>query len=109
MIKITQKAIEKIKEISEAEGIGHNTVRLGVKGAGCAGWSYDMNYDDNINELDEIYDQDDVKIIIDQLSFQYLENVEIDYLDSPISAGFKFNNPAVKSSCGCGSSFSFGD
>ena len=107
MISLTKRAVDKVKEISEAEGIGHYNIRLKIIGGGCAGFSQDMHYEDSITELDEVYEQDGIKIIIDPLSFQYLEDTEIDFVDHPISAGFKFLNPNVKGSCGCGNSISF--
>jgi iron-sulfur cluster insertion protein len=106
MIKLTEKAVTKVKEIAEAEGIASLTIRVSVKGGGCAGFTYDMEFNDQVGELDESIDQDGVKIVTDPLSIQYLEDVEIDYLDSPFGGGFKFNNPTVKATCGCGSSFS---
>ena|SRR5271154_3051795 len=105
MITITAKAIEQIKEISEAEGIGHTTIRVGVKGGGCAGFMTDMNFDDQMNETDEVIEQDGVKVVVDMMSFQYLDGTEIDYVQSLMGAGFKFNNPNVQHSCGCGKSW----
>jgi iron-sulfur cluster insertion protein len=111
MIQVTEKAALKIKEISDAEGIGHYTIRVRVVGGGCAGFTHDMYYEDKIGELDEIVEVTDyygtIKVVVDPLSFQYLEDVTIDYLDSQFGAGFKFINPAVTGSCGCGSSVSF--
>lgn len=111
MIQITEKAAKKIVEISESEGIGHNTVRVKIVGGGCAGFTHDLYFDDQVSEIDEIAEFTDyygtVKLAIDPLSFQYLEDVTIDYVESPIGAGFKFHNPNVKSTCGCGSSVSF--
>ena len=106
MIALTEKAVTKVKEIAEAEGIAALTIRVSVKGGGCAGFTYDMEFNDQVGELDETVMQDGVLIVTDPLSIQYLDNVEIDYLDSPFGGGFKFNNPTVKSTCGCGSSFS---
>lgn len=106
MIRLTTRAVDKVKEISDAEGIGHNTIRVSVKGGGCAGFTYDMEFSDQVSELDEIVEQDGVKLTIDPLSFQYVDEVEIDFLDGPMGGGFKFNNPNVKATCGCGSSFS---
>ena len=106
MIHITEKAAKKIEEISNEEGIGHYSVRVRVVGGGCAGFTNDMYFDDQVGEMDETFELDGVKVIVDPLSFQYLDEVVIDYVDGPISAGFKFNNPNVTGSCGCGSSFS---
>lgn len=106
-INLTEKSVEKIKELSEADGIGHFTIRVKVIGGGCAGFSHDMMFDDKSNDLDEIVEQDGVKLIIDPLSAQYLEGTTIDYLENIIGSGFKFLNPNAKGSCGCGSSITF--
>ena len=107
MINITEKAIEKLKELSESEGIGHNTVRLKVIGGGCNGFAYDLLFDDIINDNDEFAEADGIKIVVDELSLAYLEEITVDYIDGVMSSGFKFLSPAVKSTCGCGSSVSF--
>lgn len=105
MIHLTETAVEKLKEIADAEG-EQCSIRVKVMGGGCAGFSYDLMFDSIVGELDEEMNQDNVKIIVDPISLQYLDEVEIDYVDSPIGAGFKFNNPNASGSCGCGSSFS---
>lgn len=107
MITVTPKAIEKIKEISEAEGIGHNCIRIKVLGGGCAGMTNDITFDDLISDVDEVFETDGVKLIVDPLSFQYLDSTEIDFMEHSYSSGFKFNNPNVKNSCGCGKSQSY--
>jgi iron-sulfur cluster insertion protein len=111
MIHITEAAAKKVVEISEAEGIGHNNVRVRVIGGGCAGFTHDMYYEENITDMDEVIEFNDfygfIKVVIDPISFQYLDEVTIDYLDGPMGGGFKFLNPNVKGSCGCGSSVSF--
>jgi len=106
MIHLTEKAAKKIEEISNSEGIGHNIIRVKVVGGGCAGFSYDLFFDDQSSPLDEVSELDGVKIIADPLSFQYLDEMVVDYVEGPINSGFKFSNPNVKSTCGCGSSFS---
>lgn len=106
MIHVTEKAAQKIKEIAEAEGLSHCQVRVKVIGGGCAGFSYDMCYDELIDEMDEVVEMDGIKVLVDPLSFQYLDEVLIDYQEGPITAGFKFINPNASGSCGCGSSFS---
>jgi iron-sulfur cluster insertion protein len=111
MIYLTEKAALKIIEISEAEGIGHNTVRAKVVGGGCAGFSHDLTFDDSISDMDEVTEFQDyygtVKVVTDPISYQYLDETTIDYLESPLGGGFKFNNPNVTGSCGCGSSVKF--
>jgi iron-sulfur cluster insertion protein len=106
MIYMTDKAAEKIKEISEAEDIGHCNIRIKVIGGGCAGFSYDLFYEEKISDMDETQEIKGVMVVVDPLSLQYIDEVEIDYVTNHLGAGFKFINPNVKSTCGCGSSFS---
>lgn len=106
-MKITEKANAKIKEIAIAEGITHNSVRVRVIGGGCAGYSFDMYYDDQPSEMDEVEEIDGIKVVIDPLSFQYMEDIIMDYVSSPLGEGFKFMGGSIKSTCGCGSSVSF--
>lgn len=106
MINVTERAAEKIKEIAEADDLGHNSIRIRVIGGGCAGFSYDLYYDNNVSELDEIFNAHGVSIIVDPLSFQYIDGITIDYIVKPFAEGFHFENPNIKSTCGCGNSFS---
>ena len=106
MISLTDKAVSKIKELADIEGLDLS-VRVRILASGCAGFSNDMNFDSSIGDMDEVIEQDGIKIICDPISFMYLENCTIDYLDGVISSGFKFINPAAKTSCGCGKSMSF--
>lgn len=106
MIQLTEKAITKIKEFAEAEGLSLS-IRVKVIGGGCAGFVNDMEFDDNVGEFDEVIKQGEIKIVVDPLSLQYLEGSTIDFIDSQFGSGFKFLNPNVKSSCGCGHSSSF--
>ena len=107
MITITDTAVAKLKEISESDGVGHYSVRVKVLGGGCAGMTNDINFDDQPSDLDEIIEKDGIKILVDPLSVQYLDGTTIDYIEGLISSGFKFLNPNVKSSCGCGQSQSY--
>ena len=106
MITITEKAAAKVKEIATAESLEGQGLRLRVIGGGCAGFTYDLYFEDNVGDMDETYESQGIKLYVDPLSHQYLEQTEIDYVESAHGAGFKFNNPNVKGSCGCGSSFS---
>ncbi len=106
MVMITPGAAVKINEIREAEGIEANmALRLRVVGGGCAGFSYDLYFDEG-TEVDRALEIAGVKVVVDEMSLMYLVGVEIDYVEGLQGAGFKFNNPNVKSTCGCGSSFS---
>lgn len=105
-MKVTDTAAEKIKAIVSAEGLEGQSLRLKVQGGGCAGFSYDLYFETQIGELDEVFEDNGIKLVTDPVSYQYLEGVEIDYVETPIQSGFRFNNPNSKGSCGCGSSFS---
>jgi iron-sulfur cluster insertion protein len=104
---ITEKAVKQVKEIADAEGIGYYIVRAKVLGGGCHGMTHDLTFDDQISDTDEVIELDGVKVIIDMMSFQYLENACIDYVESAFGGGFKFSSPDIKSSCGCGSSVTY--
>lgn len=105
-ITITERAAAKVKEIAEAESLQGQGLRLRVIGGGCSGFTYDLYFEDKPTELDERFVCNEVQLYVDPLSFQYLENTEIDYVEEAHASGFKFNNPNVKGTCGCGSSFS---
>jgi iron-sulfur cluster assembly accessory protein len=106
MITLTKNAIDKLLEISEDEDLG-TTVRVCLKGGGCSGYLTDLYFENNIRDTDEQFDFDGIKIIIDPISLQYLAGTEIDYINNLMQSGFKFNNPNISSSCGCGKSVSF--
>ena len=106
LVLLSDKAAEKITEIRGEENIEDTyALRLKVQGGGCSGFSYDL-YFDQPQETDRSFDVKGVKLICDEMSLMYLVGTEIDYVEGLQGAGFKFNNPNVKSTCGCGSSFS---
>jgi iron-sulfur cluster assembly accessory protein len=106
MVQITAIAAAKVNEIRDAEGIESTmALRLRVVGGGCAGFSYDLYFDEPA-EVDRQLEINGVKVVVDEMSLMYLVGTEIDYIEGLQGAGFKFNNPNVKSTCGCGSSFS---
>src|SRR5262249_7667635 len=106
MLGLTAKAAEKVKEIQVAENIEASYgLRLRVVGGGCSGFAYDL-YFDQLTEMDRTFDSHGVKLIVDEMSLQYLAGTTVDYVEGLQGAGFKFVNPNVKSTCGCGSSFS---
>jgi iron-sulfur cluster insertion protein len=107
MITITDRAAAKVKEIADAEDLTSQGLRLRVVGGGCAGFTYDLYFEDQITDMDEEFESNGVKLYVDPLSFQYLENTEIDYVEGVHGSGFKFNNPNTSGSCGCGSSVKF--
>ena len=106
MVGLTAKAAEKVLEIKTAEGIEESFgLRLRVVGGGCSGFSYDLYFDQYAEGVDRTFESHGVKLVVDQMSLQYLMGTEVDYVEGLQGAGFKFGNPNVKSTCGCGSSF----
>ena len=106
LVSLTANAAEKVKEIRAAEGIEPSlALRMRVVGGGCSGFTYDL-YFDGPQPTDKKLDCHGVEVVVDQMSLMYLVNTEVDYVEGLQGAGFKFNNPNVKSTCGCGSSFS---
>lgn len=106
MISLTERAVEKVKEIRTAEGLGEQGLRVKVIGGGCSGFSYDLYFEEETTDLDQEFDTAGIKVFVDMMSMQYLEGTEIDYVETLHQSGFKFLNPKAKSTCGCGSSFS---
>jgi iron-sulfur cluster assembly accessory protein len=106
MITVTPVATTKVKEIMGQQNPAPVALRVAVVGGGCSGFSYHMAFENSENPTDNVYEFDGLKIFVDQMSEMYLEGVSIDYIETLEGAGFKFNNPNVKSTCGCGSSFS---
>lgn len=106
MIELTPVAVGKVKEIISQQNPQPTGLRVAVVGGGCSGFSYHMAFETAINGTDNVYEFDGLKVLVDQMSEMYLDGISIDYVESIEGAGFKFNNPNVKSTCGCGSSFS---
>ena len=107
MISLTQDAVNKIKEISEDGFVGHFSIRVKLVGGGCASFSPDINFDNVPRDLDEVLEQDGITIRIDPLSLQYMDETTVDYSETLMGGGFKFNIPKATGSCGCNKSYSF--
>jgi iron-sulfur cluster assembly accessory protein len=105
MVQITERAIGKVKEIMGSQDPAPSGLRISVVGGGCSGFSYSMAFENTPNILDKTYTYDGLKIFVDQASLLYLDGAEVDFVETLEGSGFKFNNPQVKSTCGCGSSF----
>lgn len=105
-VTLTAVAAEKVREIRAEEKIQDGyALRLKVLGGGCSGFAYDL-YFDQAQDIDHAFESSGIKMVCDQMSLMYLMGTEVDYVESLQGSGFKFNNPNVKSTCGCGSSFS---
>ena len=105
LIKATPDAIAQLNVLSKTDGAGKAGVRLGVKGGGCSGFSYMLDFDDP-RENDNILEQDGVKFFMDRKSAIYLKGIVLDYKSGLAGKGFVFQNPNASSTCGCGESFS---
>ena len=106
MVQLTETAVGKVREILDTQEPKPAGLRIAVVGGGCSGFSYSMAFENSPGMLDKTYSFDGLKVFIDQASLLYLDGVQVDFVDSLEGSGFKFNNPNVKSTCGCGSSFS---
>jgi len=106
MVQLTETAVGKVREILDTQEPKPAGLRIAVVGGGCSGFSYSMAFENSPGMLDKTYSFDGLKVLIDQASLLYLDGVQVDFVDSLEGSGFKFNNPNVKSTCGCGSSFS---
>jgi iron-sulfur cluster insertion protein len=105
-LSLTPVAAEKVAEIRKSEDIEpHYALRVKVMGGGCAGFQYDLFFDEQA-EGDTLVESHGVTLVCDQMSFMYLMGTQIDYVEGLQGAGFKFENPNTTGSCGCGSSFS---
>ena len=105
MIQVTPKAVAKIREAFEKQGVTGG-LRLGVLGGGCSGLSYQFKFAPQPRPTDKVFEFEDVKVFIDPKSFVFLDGMTLDWKDSLIHSGFEFDNPHAKKSCGCGTSFS---
>jgi len=105
-VSLTANAIAKVKEIMAQQNPVPTGLRVGVVGGGCSGFSYSMSFENGAGMMDKVFDMDGLKVYVDATSLMYLNHCIVDYVETLEGAGFKFDNPNVKSTCGCGSSFS---
>ncbi|HYM11300.1 MAG TPA: iron-sulfur cluster assembly accessory protein [Bryobacterales bacterium] len=105
MIQLTDTAVRKVTEILGTQEPKPSGLRIAVVGGGCSGFQYSMAFENSQGPLDKTYNFNGLKVFIDQASMLYLDGVKVDYVETLEGAGFKFENPNVKSTCGCGSSF----
>ncbi len=103
-ISLTENAAKHIRKSLNKRGKGIG-LRLGVKTSGCSGMAYTLEFVDQLEEQDQVFESQGVKVIIDPKSLVYLNGTELDYAREGLNEGFKFNNPNVQNTCGCGESF----
>ena len=106
-LNLTAKALEMVKDAMSRESLSGYGIRVGVVGGGCSGFQYSMDFENAQRDGDSVYEQDGIKLFIDPMSSMYLQGVTIDYVVGLQGAGFKFNNPNARNTCGCGQSFSY--
>ncbi|MDX1627233.1 MAG: iron-sulfur cluster insertion protein ErpA [Fulvivirga sp.] len=107
MVTVTDKAKERIIELRKEEGKTENhNIRVSVQGGGCSGLMYDLKFDDHLNEGDEVFEHNGIKILVDKKSLLYLLGTKLDFSDGLNGKGFQFINPNASRTCGCGESFS---
>ena len=105
MIRLTEKAVEKVRTLQQQEGKPGYALRLRVVGGDCSGYSYSMDFENGAAEGDVTFDDQGVKIVVDPKSLPMVDNCEVDWTDGLTGAGFTIQNPNAKGSCGCGHSF----
>lgn len=108
MITVSENALEHIVQLMVSEGITPDShfLRVGVKGGGCSGLSYVMDFDDQTTDMDDVIDLGSLKVVIDKKSVLYLYGTELKYSDGLNGKGFHWENPNASRTCGCGESFS---
>jgi iron-sulfur cluster assembly protein len=103
-ITLTDAAADRVRAFLQNRGKGVG-LRLGVKTSGCSGMAYIIEFADEVDADDQVFEDKGVKVLVDAKSLIYLDGTELDYAKEGLNEGFKFNNPNVKDSCGCGESF----
>jgi iron-sulfur cluster assembly protein len=106
VVTLSDSAIKEVKRLMNVQGMTEGGLRLGVKGGGCSGLSYTVNFDEKIGQYDTVYEIDGIKVIVDTKSAIYLQGTQLDYQKDLMSGTFKFVNPNAQKTCGCGESFS---
>lgn len=108
MIKVSDTAKQKVVNLMTEDGFDatKDYVRVGVKSGGCSGLSYELDFDNKVEEDDKVFEDNSVRIIVDKKSFLYLVGTTLEYSGGLNGKGFVFNNPNAQRTCGCGESFS---
>jgi iron-sulfur cluster assembly protein len=104
-VQLTPGAVKRVKELMQSQKLPDAFLRMGVKGGGCSGYSYNLEFDTELGKHDKQFDVDGVKVVVDAKSYLYLNGSMLDWVTQGLTGGFTFVNPNAKSSCGCGTSF----
>lgn len=105
-LKLTDNAAKKVRQLRDGEGSDDLMLRVYVTGGGCSGFSYGFSFAEAANDDDARFENGDVAMLVDSLSYQYLVGSEVDYIEGLEGSRFVINNPNATTTCGCGSSFS---
>ena len=106
-LTLSEDAVKQVKELKQTQNLPDNAfLRMGVKGGGCSGMSYSLEFDSEMGPHDREFEVDGIKVVCDKKSYLYLNGTTLDYVKEGLQGGFTFVNPQAKSSCGCGTSFS---
>lgn len=105
-VQLTEKAAKKALSVMESEGKTNQYLRVGVRGGGCSGFQYMLDFSDEVTEFDIQEEQHGLRVVIDEVSASHLAGVVVDFSDGLNGTGFKFDNPNASRHCGCGQSFS---
>jgi iron-sulfur cluster assembly protein len=108
-VTLTPAAVEAVRDLLKKRELEGYALRVFVSGGGCSGFQYGMALEENIREQDLSCEFDDVKVVVDEISINYLRGATVDYIESVMGSGFKIDNPNAISSCGCGNSFRTND
>jgi iron-sulfur cluster insertion protein len=104
-LDITESCAKRVAEIIAQEGNDRLMLRIAISGGGCSGFQYGFELDETVNDDDQVFERDGVKVVVDLMSLGMLAGSKIDFVDDTIGAAFSISNPNASSSCGCGSSF----
>ncbi len=104
-ISLTEAAAAAVQDLLEKRELSDLALRVFISGGGCSGFQYGMALEDNIRDTDIVTEQHGVRLVVDEVSINYLDGATVDYVDEIMGSGFKIENPNAVSTCGCGSSF----
>jgi iron-sulfur cluster assembly protein len=104
-VSMTPVAVTRVKELMTTQKVDQAFLRMGVRGGGCSGMTYDLQFDNELRKHDKQFEVEGVKVVVDVKSYLYLNGTTLDYVTQGLTGGFTFVNPKAKSSCGCGTSF----
>ena len=106
VITVTEKAVKQLKIAMKSAGDENQILRVSVEGGGCSGMTYKMDFDNQQQEFDKVFESNGLKIVCDLKSWLYLKDIEVDYSNDLLNGGFQIKNPNADRTCGCGTSFS---